>query len=304
MIAGPIIRYKDVAEELKYRKESIDLFSEGVHRFVIGLAKKVLLADVLYTICDSVIASEMSKISYWLVALLYTLHIYYDFSGYSDMAIGLGKMFGFNFKENFNYPLWATSITDFWRKWHMSLSSFFKDYVYIPLGGSRCSIIKYVRNIFIVWLLTGLWHGASWNFVLWGVYFFIFLLLEKFVLSKVLKGGWLSRAYTFAIVLISFVIFKSTNINEIGNFLYKMVDFRESFMNQEVFFILKDNFIILLIAIIGSGPFINTLIKKIRKGKIEKLVEVLDVVFVIGLFIMSIAKILSGSFQPFIYFRF
>lgn len=172
LVAGPIVRYKDVAYEIDNRKESIELFSSGVYRFVIGLGKKVLIADLIYNMYSTIMNYEMSLLSYWLVALGFTLQIYYDFSGYSDMAIGLGKMFGFNFKENFNYPLIATSITDFWRRWHMSLSSFFKDYVYIPLGGNRCSKIKHIRNIFVVWFLTGLWHGAAWNFI-FGDYTFL-----------------------------------------------------------------------------------------------------------------------------------
>jgi len=177
LVAGPIVRYKDVCEQLDNRKESISLFSEGVRRFVMGLGKKVLIADTFYRVYTTGIATDMTFLSYWLVALSFTFQIYYDFSGYSDMAIGLGKMFGFDFKENFNYPLIASSITDFWRRWHMSLSSFFRDYIYIPLGGNRVSKFKHIRNIFIVWFLTGMWHGASWNFIFWGIYFFVFLIL-------------------------------------------------------------------------------------------------------------------------------
>jgi len=304
LVAGPIVRYKDISNELKSRKESIELFSQGVTRFIIGLAKKVLIADTIYSICEIIMASNMTTLSYWLVALCFTLQIYYDFSGYSDMAIGLGKMFGFSFKENFNYPLISSSITEFWRRWHMSLSSFFKDYVYIPLGGNRCSVIKNIRNIFIVWFLTGFWHGADWNFIIWGIYFFIFLIIEKFILKKYLKGGVFSHIYTFVIVLISFVIFSITDLNSLGLFLKGLFSNTNGLINKETLFILKNSLIILVIAFIGMGPFIKDKLEKLKKGRFNKLIDCTTVIYIFIIFILSIAKIISSSFNPFIYFRF
>lgn len=304
LVAGPIVRYKDISDELKTRKESVALFSEGVTRFIIGLAKKVLIADTMYSMCEILMDSNMTTLSYWLVALGFTLQIYYDFSGYSDMAIGLGKMFGFNFKENFNYPLISSSITEFWRRWHMSLSSFFKDYVYIPLGGNRCSVIKNIRNIFIVWFLTGFWHGADWNFIIWGLYFFVFLIIEKFILKKYLKGGVISHIYTFIIVLISFVIFSITDLNSIRVFLKGLVTTSNGLFNKESIFILKNNLMILIIAFIGMGPFIKNKIEKLKKGKFNKLIDCTTVVYIFTIFVLAIAKIISSSFNPFIYFRF
>ena len=190
LVAGPIVRYSDIEKELINRESNFDLFSEGIKRFTIGLSKKVLLANVLGEFAKKLITDTL--LSSWLRPILYTLQIYFDFSGYSDMAIGLGLMFGFRFLENFNYPLIASSITDFWRRWHISLSSWFKDYVYIPLGGNRVSKIKWIRNIFVVWFLTGFWHGASWNFIIWGLYFGIILVIEKFLKSTVIFFNYLT----------------------------------------------------------------------------------------------------------------
>ena len=184
LIAGPIVRYSDIKKDLEQRKENINKFSYGITRFVIGLSKKILLADTLYNMKTNIISTSMSTLSYWLVAFTFLMQIYYDFSGYSDMAIGLAKMFGFNLKENFNYPLISKSITEFWKRWHISLSSFFKDYVYIKLGGNKVSKILNIRNLLIVWLLTDLWHGASYNFIIWGLYFFLFIIIEKLFLKN------------------------------------------------------------------------------------------------------------------------
>lgn len=304
LVAGPIVRYKDIEEDLLNSKESIDLFGEGVTRFIIGLSKKVIIADTIYNLYTNILQSNMTMFSYILVAICFTLQIYYDFSGYSDMAIGLGKMFGFNFKENFNYPLVATSITDFWRRWHISLSSFFKNYVYIPLGGNKCSKIKHIRNIFIVWFLTGLWHGASWNFILWGIYFFIFLILEKFILKKYLKGGLFSHIYTIIVVVISFVIFNITDLKEILIFLKGMFGIGVPIINKEFIFYLKTNLVLLIIAFIGISPFIKEKIKKLQEGKTRKVFESLEAISILALFLINIASIVSSSFNPFIYFRF
>ncbi len=304
LVAGPIVRYQDVALELETRQESFELFSIGVKRFVIGLAKKVLIADTIYHVYTNILDFNMSALSYILVAICFTLQIYYDFSGYSDMAIGLGKMFGFNFKENFNYPLIASSITDFWRRWHISLSSFFKDYVYIPLGGNKCSKLLNIRNIFIVWALTGFWHGASWNFIMWGIYFFVFLILEKFILKKYLKKNFIAYIYTFIIVIISFVIFSITDLNELFSFLKGMMGIGVPLYNKEILYLLRNNLVILVIAFLGISPFLKNKINSLKKGKLEKVIEGGEIIFILGIFILVVANIVSSSFNPFIYFRF
>ena len=304
LVAGPIVRYQDVALELETRQESFELFSVGVKRFVIGLAKKVLIADTIYHVYTNILGFNMSALSYILVAICFTLQIYYDFSGYSDMAIGLGKMFGFNFKDNFNYPLIASSITDFWRRWHISLSSFFKDYVYIPLGGNKCSKIKNIRNIFIVWALTGFWHGASWNFIMWGIYFFVFLILEKFILKKYLRKNFIAYIYTFIIVVISFVIFSITDLNELFSFLKGMMGIGVPLYNKEILYLLRNNIVILVIAFLGISPFLKNKINSLKKGKLEKVIEGGEIIFILGIFILVVASIVSSSFNPFIYFRF
>lgn len=303
LVAGPIIRYKDILEDLQNRKETIDKFAEGILRFTVGLGKKVLIADALYSTYTTILNSNMTVLSYWLVALAFTFQLYYDFSGYSDMAIGLGKMFGFDFKENFNYPLIATSITDFWHRWHISLSNFFKDYVYIPLKGNRCSTLENVRNIFVVWTLTGFWHGASWNFVIWGLYFFTFLVIEKFVIKELLKKGPISHIYTFLVVVLSFVIF-SVDTEEIIPFLKGLVGIGTDFTSFESIYYLKNNFMIFSIAVIGMGPWLKNLIKTLKKGKLEKLINVLEVLFIVAIFLLSISTLISSTFNPFIYFRF
>ncbi len=304
LVAGPIVRYKDISEELCNRKESFKLFSEGVIKFIIGLAKKVIIADTIYRMYINIINSNMAMVSYLLVAVGFTLQVYYDFSGYSDMAIGLGKMFGFNFKENFNHPLVSFSVTEFWRRWHISLSSFFKDYVYIPLGGNRCSKLKNIFNIFIVWLLTGLWHGASWNFIFWGIYFFAFLILEKFMLKKYLKKNLFSYIYTMIIIIISFVIFNITDLNELGMFLKGMIGINVPLLNSEIIYYLRNNFILLVVAFLGISPLIKNKINYLKKGKWQKVIEVLELIYVFSLFLIAIACIVSSTFNPFIYFRF
>jgi alginate O-acetyltransferase complex protein AlgI len=304
LVAGPIVRYKDVRDELESRKESFASFSSGVVRFVTGLGKKVLIADTFYNIMTSVMKEPMTTLSYWLVALCFVFQIYYDFSGYSDMAIGLGKMFGFNFKENFEYPLISSSVTEFWRRWHMSLSSFFKDYVYIPLGGNRVSFVKNIRNIFVVWALTGLWHGSSWNFVLWGLYFFVFLIVEKLFLKKYLKSGVLSHLYTFLVILVSFVIFSVTELDQLVLFLKGMFFIDTKFISFESIYYFKISLVIILVAIIGMGPYLKNGINNLRKGKLSKYLSVFEVVYVLFIFILSVASIISTSFNPFIYFRF
>ena len=301
LIAGPIIRYKDINHELENRKETFNQFSKGVSKFLVGLAKKVMIANQIGQMCVVLNAMpEKTVVSHILEAIGYTLQIYFDFSGYSDMAIGLGLFFGFNFKENFNYPLIANSITDFWRRWHISLSSFFRDYIYIPLGGNRVPFGKWIRNILVVWLLTGLWHGASWNFILWGGYFFIFLLIEKLFLKKFLKNNILSHLYTLIVIVISFVIFNITNLNDMFVFFKSMLGLNGlNFINHTTYYYLKNYIILLVIAGIAATPLLKNIINKNKK-----LFASLEPIYFIGILLICTAMLLSNSFNPFIYFRF
>ncbi len=307
LIAGPIVRYKDVNSEISDRKESFENFSNGVIRFIIGLSKKVLIANTIgemATILNQMISKTV--VSHILEAIGYTVQIYFDFSGYSDMAIGLGLMFGFHFKENFNYPLIAKSITDFWRRWHISLTSFFRDYIYIPLGGNRVSKAKWIRNILVVWLLTGFWHGASWNFILWGLYFFIFLILEKLFLHKILKNSLISHIYTLGIVFVSFVIFNMPDLKSIGIFLKNMLGFGNlNFINAETVYYLKNYLILLVIALISATPLLKNMANKIKdRWNVAFVINTLQIVCIFSLLIITTASLLSSSFNPFIYFRF
>ena len=263
LVAGPIVRYSDVKKELVKRESNFDKFSEGITRFVIGLSKKVLLANVLGEFAGDLV--EVDLLSSWLKPILFTLQIYFDFSGYSDMAIGLGLIFGFRFLENFNYPLIASSITDFWRRWHMSLSSWFRDYVYIPLGGNRNGLIKQIRNIFVVWFLTGFWHGASWNFIIWGLYFGVLLVIEKMFLKKFIdKTKVLKYVYTSIIVVISFLIFSTDNLKDIFSSLGNMFMINDiPLTSSSTIYYLKNNLVLLIISIIGATPLMKYLVKKI-----------------------------------------
>lgn len=301
LVAGPIVRYETIASELKNRKSNFDTFALGVKRFTIGLAKKVLIANLLGEMCTSLASlPNGSVMSYLLEAVGYTLQIYFDFSGYSDMAIGLGLFFGFHFLENFNYPLVASSITDFWRRWHISLSSFFRDYVYIPLGGNRVSLLKWIRNIFIVWFLTGFWHGASWNFILWGLYFAVILVLEKKIYGKYLSNTKvLKYIYTIGLVVISFVIFNCENVSDIKIFLSSMFGLNNlPLINTETLYYIRSYLVLLIIAIIASTPLLKVIGNKIKK------LEFLEPVIYIGIIILVTAYLVDTSFNPFLYFRF
>ena len=307
LIAGPIVRYETIEKELKERKLSINEISLGIQRFVIGLAKKVMLADLLGELSQRLSDSAPSFLGLWLRALADTLQLYFDFSGYSDMAIGLGLILGFHFLENFNYPLIARSITDFWRRWHISLSSWFRDYLYIPLGGNRVSKHRYVFNLFCVWLATGLWHGASWNFILWGLYFFILLLLEKrFLFPFLNRHKWFGHLYTGLLILISFVIFNRTDINDLLLTLKGMFGLQSiPFLNREVLFYLKEYSVLLLFSIFFATPLLKIGYKKVQeKKKCQPVLTLLEPLFYIGLFLLCTAFIIDASFQPFLYFRF
>ncbi len=308
LVAGPIVRYKDVAEELNSRKHSISNFERGISRFVIGLAKKVLLANVIGELSVILLeANQPSIIGFWVIAFSYTLQIYFDFSGYSDMAIGLGNMFGFHFLENFNYPLIAKSITDFWRRWHISLSSWFRDYVYIPLGGNRVSTLKWIRNILVVWFLTGFWHGAAWNFIIWGLYFAILLVLEKKVYGKFLeKHKVFGHFYTVFLILISFVIFNVNSIADGITFFKNMFGLGSlPFISLETSYYIRSYIVVLVIAFIAATPIFTNLFDKLKQKKGFKIVlnGIEPFYYVILLFIVT-AFLIDSSFNPFLYFRF
>ena len=308
LIAGPIVRYETIADELENRKESLTKIIEGLKRFIIGLGKKVIIANNMAIIADTIYNGDLSSygtIALWIAALAYTFQIYFDFSGYSDMAIGLGKVFGFTFLENFNYPYIANSVTDFWRRWHISLSTWFRDYVYIPLGGNRVSKIKWIRNILIVWSLTGLWHGASWNFVLWGLYYGIILIIEKIFLDKLLKKApkFIAHVYTLFIIVIGWVIFRVEDFSQLGLVLSKMFIFQQTDIFEQIIF----NFDIFaampyfIIAIIASMPIIKIISEKNKEKEVFRFVAN---TCTFGIFILSICLLLSSTYNPFIYFRF
>ena len=307
LIAGPIVRYQTIAKELTERKEHVDDIAEGLRRFIIGLGKKIIIANQMAIIADKVYLSiplhDLNTMFAWIGTIAFALQIYYDFSGYSDMAIGLGKMFGFHFVENFNYPYIATSITDFWRRWHISLSSWFRDYVYIPLGGSRCSKVRWMLNIMIVWSLTGLWHGASYNFILWGLYYGVLLMMEKLFFKKYLdKLKGINYIITMLIVLVGWVFFNSSSVDQIIYMIRNLFGFNGSFSlillnNQGILYLLP----YMLIAIIGMGPWINQLFIKIRNNTIG--FTIYDIYLVVIL-VVCLIFLINNSYNPFIYFRF
>lgn len=302
LIAGPIVRYSTIEKQLENREYSINKFALGVRRFIIGLGKKVMIANVIGVLVNNfLISDDKSVLFYWLYAIGVMLQIYFDFSGYSDMAIGLGKMFGFEFLENFNYPYIATSITDFWRRWHISLSTWFRDYVYIPLGGNRVSKIKWLRNIMIVWLLTGLWHGAEWNFIIWGIYFGILLIIEKiFLLKRAEKTPKIFKIiYTLFFVMISFIIFNGNEIIENIKGLFGIGNI--PIISKESIYYLKSYLVVILIGIIGATPFIKNIVKK---EKIKKIINILEPIYLFSILLLSTSYIIDGSFNPFLYFRF
>lgn len=305
LIAGPIVRYVNVEEQIENRKHSFEKFALGIRRFIIGLGKKVLIANVLGELTTTFLTSnEMSVLYYWLYAIAAMLQIYFDFSGYSDMAIGLGKMFGFDFLENFNYPYIATSITDFWRRWHISLSSWFRDYVYIPLGGNRVRKLKWLRNILIVWMLTGLWHGAAWNFILWGLFFGIILIIEKLFLGELLKKlpKVLTRIYVLLVVMISFIIFNGENASQIFENIGGLIGLGNvPLVSNESIYYLKSYLVVILVGIIGSTPILKNIA---NKSKMRKTINFVEPIVLLVILIICTSYIVDGSFNPFLYFRF
>lgn len=307
IIAGPIVRYETVDEELEVKNISIDNFSIGIKRFIIGLAKKVLIANnigKLWNIIEMGNYTNLTFVLAWFGILGFALQIYFDFSGYSDMAIGLAKIFGMDFDENFNYPYISKSITEFWRRWHITLSSWFKDYIYIPLGGNRKGLVKQIRNILIVWFLTGAWHGASWNFILWGLYFGIILILEKLFLLKVLNkiGKILNHMYAIILILIGWVIFAFEDLSKIGTYLYSMFNIR-NFINQETLYYIKNYELITIIGIIASTLIGKKIIDKLNNDN-KKIYKVIEICMYILILVLCTSSLVSDSFNPFLYFRF
>lgn len=305
LIAGPIVNYKDIEFQLTTRENNLNQFGYGCQRFLYGLAKKVILANNLGAIHQSVIAlttSESSVVSLWIGIIAYTLQLYFDFSGYSDMAIGLGRMFGFEFLENFDYPYLSRSVTEFWRRWHISLSSWFREYLYIPLGGNRVSVKRHIINLIIVWSLTGLWHGASWNFIIWGLYYGIILILEKYVYGKYLENvnDIIKHIYTMLIVIVGWVFFSSSNLEAATIYLKNMFALGGlDFFNIKSAYLLKTNIIFL---IIGSLVAIKIPLEKFEKISAKR--PLLGIIFMTGIFIVSISYLVFNSYNPFLYFRF
>jgi len=307
LIAGPIVRYKTIEKELNDRVVSLDSISQGITRFIVGLGKKVLIANNIGLVWDTVYKSDIASLSIltsWIGIIAFALQIYFDFSAYSDMAIGLGKIFGFEFLENFNYPYTSRSITEFWRRWHISLGTWFKEYVYIPLGGNRGGIITHLRNILLVWFLTGFWHGASWNFIYWGMFFGVLLILEKLFLRNIIKKlpKVIGLSYTLLAVLVSWVIFSFETTNAILGYLKAMFIGNGVMFDNLSLYLLLTNLPLFLIGIVGSTPYPKKLWLRLReKLKIDGVIENLYLVFILTI---SIAYLVDQSFNPFLYFRF
>ncbi|WP_321023733.1 MBOAT family O-acyltransferase [Clostridium neonatale] len=307
LLSGPIVQYSTIENQLTNRKESIQKFSDGVEKFISGLGKKVIIANNIGLIWDQVIGNSISEISIltaWIGIISFTFQIYFDFSGYSDMAIGLGKMFGFDFYENFNYPYISKSITDFWRRWHISLGTWFKDYIYIPLGGNRTGKAKQIRNIFIVWLITGLWHGASWNYIIWGLYFGIILFIEKSGFLKILKKlpGLIRNIYTMFLVIIGWVFFEFTNVKDAFTYIRAMFGANTTgWYDSLSLYLLGTNKTFLILAFICSTPIIGVFIKLFKRNRIGKIITI---IFYILIVIIATAYLVGASYNPFLYFKF
>ena len=308
LIAGPIVRYADVARELEHRTHSVALASAGIRRFIIGLAKKVIIANSMYDLSElAYAATEKTVLYYWIYGISIMLYIYFDFSGYSDMAIGLGKIFGFNFLENFNYPFISKSVTEFWRRWHMSLGSWFRDYLYIPLGGNRVSKGRWFINIFAVWLFTGFWHGASWNFIIWGLFFGVLLVIEKFWTYKFFnKSRVIGRVYILFAGLISFMVFQLPTMGEAFSFIGGLFGAGGiPFASAETLYNIGNYGILLILAIVGSTPVVKTLATKFSESeRFGKIANVLEPVMLVALLAVVTAFLVDSSSNPFLYFRF
>lgn len=305
LIAGPIVRYRDVAEQLVNRRETLEMFTKGVKLFMVGLAKKVIIANTMGTLTTNIFATtdENGVVGTWVGIIAYTFQIYFDFSGYSDMACGLGNMMGFEFLKNFNYPYIAKSITDFWRRWHISLSTWFKEYVYIPLGGNRKGVKRQILNLLIVWGLTGLWHGAAYNFVLWGLYYGLLLILEKFVLKKFLDRlpPFVQHIYTLFIIIIGWGLFYFTDVGQLGEFMVDLFNFGNGICGDQAFNLIMSNLPMLIIAAVASTPLATMLYTRFEHTRFMWIPETL---YCIGVLAVSTASLVNQSYNPFLYFRF
>lgn len=305
LIAGPIVRYRDVAEQLVNRRETLEMFTRGVKLFMVGLAKKVIIANTMGTLTTNIFATtdENGVVGTWVGMIAYTFQIYFDFSGYSDMACGLGNMMGFEFLKNFNYPYIAKSITDFWRRWHISLSTWFKEYVYIPLGGNRKGVKRQILNLLIVWGLTGLWHGAAYNFVLWGLYYGLLLILEKFVLKKFLDRlpSFVQHIYTLFIIIIGWGLFYFTDVGQLGEFMVDLFNFGNGICGDQAFNLIMSNLPMLIIAAVASTPLAAMLYTRFEHTRFMWIPETL---YCMGILAVSTASLVNQSYNPFLYFRF
>lgn len=305
LIAGPIVRYETIAQQIKNRKESFEGFSWGCCRFIVGLSKKVLLSNTMAVIADGAFGADILQLTTplaWIGAIAYTLQIYFDFSGYSDMAIGLGRMLGFSFLENFDYPYISKSITEFWRRWHISLGTWFRDYVYIPLGGSKVTKARLVLNLFIVWLLTGIWHGANWTFVVWGLMYFLLLTVEKLTKFTEKLPSWAGWAYTMLFVILGWVFFKADNIAHGVAYIKAMTGFGAQGVGQAAVMYLNENLPWLAFAIIGSLPLSKLLKKPIERLNIAG--DIMYALWMLLILLLSVACLVKGTYNPFIYFNF
>lgn len=303
LIAGPIVRYKDIDDQLVEREHNVTKFASGVQRFVLGLAKKVLLANGIGSLWDVSAASlgQLSVLGAWLGALAFSFQIYFDFSGYSDMAIGLGRMLGFEFLENFDYPYISKSITEFWRRWHMSLGTWFRDYVYIPLGGNRKGLKRQIFNLLVVWALTGFWHGANWTYLLWGLYYALFLIIEKlFLLKPLKKAPALAHIYTLVVVIFGWMIFQLNSVAQVGQYYKALLGIGTALSSSTDFFYLKSYFMVLLGCVLCSTPLPKKLYAKLP----EKVQMIVSPLLLLTALILCTAKLTNDTYNPFLYFIF
>ena len=309
LIAGPIVRYSDVEKQLMHRTLSLEKFGDGVMWFIKGMGKKVLIANNMGNVHEAILAlgaSQTSVLTAWIGCFAYTMQIYFDFGGYSDMAIGLGKMLGFDFMQNFNYPYTAKSITDFWRRWHISLSSWFKEYVYIPLGGNRGTTMMAIRNLMIVWALTGLWHGAAWNFIFWGLYYGVILIIEKYVIKDRLEHlpAGLQHGYTMILVMFGWVLFFAPTLGRAVSYMGTMIGIGGAgFVDGTGFYYLKSSLVLGIFAILASTPLISFRFSRWLKAK-EVYKNVFAIVTYAVIFFLCIAYLVNATYNPFLYFRF
>ena len=307
LIAGPIVRYKDVEEQLRKRQESLPKFGQGASLFIVGLAKKVLLANTIGAVYAEVTAlPESSVLTAWIGCAAYTFQIYFDFSGYSDMALGLGKMFGFDFPKNFNYPYLSKSVTEFWRRWHISLGSWFREYVYIPMGGNQVPVPRHILNLMIVWMVTGLWHGASWNFVVWGVYYGLILVIEKYIIGRLLKKlpEVIRILYTMLLVMAGWVLFFSPGLQEAVTYIQRMFGVGASgIIDRQALYLIKNNWMLWIALVTGSTPVLHRLGQIVLYDE-ESPQARLSVILYIGMFLLCVAYLVTETYNPFLYFRF